>query len=48
AALVALEPGDGPLAVQLRAGMDRAAESIDSGAAQAVLERWVAATNLSL
>ncbi|MFB9558657.1 anthranilate phosphoribosyltransferase [Streptomyces roseoviridis] len=48
AALVALEPGDGPLAVQLRAGMERVAASIDSGAAQAVLDRWVAATNLSL
>ncbi|MFJ6073506.1 anthranilate phosphoribosyltransferase [Streptomyces sp. NPDC093065] len=44
AALVALEPGGGPLAEQIRAGMDRAAESIDSGAARRVLERWVAAT----
>ncbi|MFE2438846.1 hypothetical protein ACFXA8_29880, partial [Streptomyces sp. NPDC059409] len=33
AALVALEPGPGPLAEQIRAGMDRAAESIDTGAA---------------
>jgi anthranilate phosphoribosyltransferase len=46
AALVALHPGDGPLAEQLRAGMERAAESIDSGAARSALERWVAATNL--
>ncbi|MEU9983001.1 anthranilate phosphoribosyltransferase [Streptomyces sp. NPDC050856] len=45
AALVALEPADAPLAEQLRAGMARAAESIDSGAALAVLERWVAASN---
>ncbi|MER5434700.1 anthranilate phosphoribosyltransferase [Streptomyces sp. NPDC002588] len=45
AALVALEPGSGTLAGQLRAGMDQAAESIDSGAAKRVLERWVAATN---
>ncbi|WP_369178124.1 anthranilate phosphoribosyltransferase [Streptomyces mutabilis] len=45
AALVALEPGDGPLTEQIRAGMDRAAESIDSGAARRVLERWVAASN---
>ncbi|GHH84874.1 anthranilate phosphoribosyltransferase [Streptomyces capitiformicae] len=45
AALVALEPGAGTLAEQLRGGMERAAESIDSGAARTVLERWVAATN---
>ncbi|MFF6774868.1 anthranilate phosphoribosyltransferase [Streptomyces sp. NPDC012637] len=45
AALVALEPGDGTLAEQLRAGMDRAAESIDSGSARRVLERWIAASN---
>ncbi|MER6224778.1 anthranilate phosphoribosyltransferase [Streptomyces sp. 900105755] len=45
AALVALDPAAGTLAEQLRAGMDRAAESIDSGAAKRVLERWAAATN---
>ncbi|MFR0352097.1 anthranilate phosphoribosyltransferase [Streptomyces sediminimaris] len=45
AALVALDPGPGPLAEQLRAGMARAAESIDSGAAKRALERWVAASN---
>ncbi|MER5887727.1 anthranilate phosphoribosyltransferase [Streptomyces sp. NPDC001941] len=45
AALVALEPGSGDLAAQLRAGMERAAQSIDSGAARAALERWVAATH---
>ncbi|WP_416978601.1 anthranilate phosphoribosyltransferase [Streptomyces sp. T028] len=45
AALVALEPGTGTLAEQLRSGMDRAAESIDSGAAKGALERWVAATH---
>ncbi|MER6692287.1 anthranilate phosphoribosyltransferase [Streptomyces minutiscleroticus] len=45
AALAALEPGEGPLAEQIRAGMERAAESIDSGAAARTLERWVAATN---
>ncbi|MEU6390228.1 anthranilate phosphoribosyltransferase [Streptomyces sp. NPDC046939] len=45
AALVAVRPGTGTLAEQLRAGMDRAAESIDSGAAKATLERWVKATN---
>ncbi|MGW4997379.1 anthranilate phosphoribosyltransferase [Streptomyces hydrogenans] len=44
AALTALEPGEGTLAEQLRAGMARAAESIDSGAARASLDRWVAAT----
>ncbi|MFJ1970822.1 anthranilate phosphoribosyltransferase [Streptomyces sp. NPDC087903] len=45
AALVALEPGDGPLAEQIRAGMEKAAESIDSGAARRTLERWVAISN---
>ncbi|WP_282691845.1 anthranilate phosphoribosyltransferase [Streptomyces sp. CC208A] len=45
AALTALEPGGGTLAEQLRAGMARAAESIDSGAARASLERWIAASN---
>ncbi|MCP9959275.1 anthranilate phosphoribosyltransferase [Streptomyces sudanensis] len=45
AALVALDPSDAPLAEQLRAGMARAAESIDSGAARDVLDRWVRVTN---
>ncbi|EYT80663.1 MULTISPECIES: anthranilate phosphoribosyltransferase [unclassified Streptomyces] len=45
AALVALEPGSGTLAERIRAGMARAAESIDSGAARGTLERWVAASN---
>ncbi|MET9800788.1 anthranilate phosphoribosyltransferase [Streptomyces sp. NPDC006368] len=45
AALVALEPSDAPLTEQIHAGMARAAESIDSGAARAALERWVAASN---
>ncbi|MEW2298955.1 anthranilate phosphoribosyltransferase [Streptomyces sp. NPDC006655] len=45
AALVALDPGPGTLAEQLRAGMTRAAESIDSGAAKRALERWAAATH---
>ncbi|MFD7298999.1 anthranilate phosphoribosyltransferase [Streptomyces sp. NPDC059897] len=45
AALVAVRPGEGTLVEQIRAGMDRAAESIDSGAAKAALERWVAASN---
>ncbi|MGA4842467.1 anthranilate phosphoribosyltransferase [Streptomyces sp. G45] len=45
AALVALDQGEGPLAEQIRAGMDRAAESIDSGAAREALARWVAASN---
>ncbi|MEU4152397.1 anthranilate phosphoribosyltransferase [Streptomyces sp. NPDC026659] len=45
AALVALDPTGAPLADQLRDGMARAAESIDSGAAGRTLERWVAATN---
>lgn len=45
AALVALDPGTGTLEEQLAAGIARAAESIDSGAARAALERWVAASN---
>ncbi|MFF0673337.1 anthranilate phosphoribosyltransferase [Streptomyces tendae] len=45
AALVALHPGEEPLAAQLRAGMDRAAEAIDSGAAKGVLDRWVAVSH---
>jgi anthranilate phosphoribosyltransferase len=45
AALVALDPVDAPLTEQLRAGMAKAAESIDSGAAREVLERWVRASN---
>lgn len=47
AALVALEPepGDKPLAERIAAGVARAAESIDSGAARDVLERWVRATH---
>ncbi|MGW1888651.1 anthranilate phosphoribosyltransferase [Streptomyces sp. NPDC002004] len=45
AALVALHPTDEPLADQLRAGIARAAESIDSGAAKRVLDRWVRASN---
>ncbi len=41
AALVALDLSDASLADQLREGMSRAAESVDSGAAQAALARWV-------
>lgn len=45
AALVALEPGSGTLEEQLAAGLDRARQSLDSGAAAAALERWAAASN---
>ncbi|MET7939959.1 anthranilate phosphoribosyltransferase [Streptomyces sp. NPDC005302] len=45
AALVALTPTDAPLADQLREGMAKAAEAIDSGAAKRTLDRWVAASN---
>jgi anthranilate phosphoribosyltransferase len=45
AALVALDPGPGTLAEQLGAQMAKAAESIDSGSAKRVLQRWVAASN---
>jgi len=41
AALVALEPGDGSLPDQLRAGVARAAESVDSGRASASLAGWI-------
>lgn len=41
AALVALSPTAEPLAAQLRAGMARAAEAVDSGAAAAALDGWV-------
>ncbi|GAB3965123.1 anthranilate phosphoribosyltransferase [Streptomyces sparsus] len=44
AALVALTPTDASLADQLSAGMVRAAEAIDSGAAKAALDRWVTAS----
>ncbi|GAA2363915.1 anthranilate phosphoribosyltransferase [Streptomyces sparsogenes] len=47
AALVALEGGTGgkPLAERIATGIEKAAESIDSGAARASLDRWVLATN---
>ncbi|MET7361548.1 anthranilate phosphoribosyltransferase [Streptomyces sp. NPDC005562] len=45
AALVALTPTDEPLVEQIRAGMARAAQAIDSGAAKRALERWVSASN---
>jgi anthranilate phosphoribosyltransferase len=46
AALTALEPaGLGTLEERIAANLGRAAESIDSGAAQETLRRWVAATN---
>ncbi|MFE1913175.1 anthranilate phosphoribosyltransferase [Streptomyces anandii] len=45
AALVALDPGPGTLAEQIRGRMVMAAEAIDSGAARRTLERWVTASN---
>lgn len=45
AALVALDPGTGSLEDEIRAAIARAAQSIDSGAAKAALDRWVAASN---
>jgi anthranilate phosphoribosyltransferase len=41
AALATQGPLDGDLTAALRAGMDRAAESIDSGAAARTLDRWI-------
>lgn len=43
-AIAAHQAVAGSLVDRLRAGMDRAAESIDSGAAAATLQRWVEAT----
>ncbi|WP_030745963.1 anthranilate phosphoribosyltransferase [Streptomyces sp. NRRL F-5135] len=45
AALVALDPTGDSLELQLSAGIARAAESIDSGAAGRVLEAWVRASH---
>ncbi|MEI7057990.1 anthranilate phosphoribosyltransferase [Nocardioides sp. CCNWLW239] len=45
AALAVHDAGSGSVDERLSGGIARAAESIDSGAAQAVLERWVAATS---
>jgi len=44
AAIAAHERTTGPLAERIAAGVAKAAESIDSGAAQQVLARWVEAT----
>ncbi|UNS96609.1 anthranilate phosphoribosyltransferase [Streptomyces tubbatahanensis] len=45
AAFAALTPTDAPLSEQIAAGMRRAAESLDSGAARAALDRWVEASH---
>ncbi len=44
AAIAAHEGSAGPLTERLRSALERATESIDSGAALAVLDRWAAAT----
>jgi anthranilate phosphoribosyltransferase len=44
AALTALELSDKPLTEQLAAGVERAAEALESGAAERTLHRWAAAT----
>lgn len=44
AALVAAGVGQGDLTERLRAGLAEAERSVDDGAARAVLDRWVAAT----
>jgi len=41
AALVAVDPTDEPLEEQIGAGLARAAEAVDSGAAAALLDTWV-------
>lgn len=45
AAIAAHEAAEGTVVERLAAGVERARESIDSGAARAVLDRWVAATS---
>ncbi|SDK88434.1 anthranilate phosphoribosyltransferase [Nocardioides sp. YR527] len=45
AALAVHDAGSGSVDERLSGGIARAAESIDSGAAQGVLDRWVAATS---
>ena len=45
AALAVHDAGSGGVDERLAGGIARAAEAIDSGAAQAVLDRWVAATS---
>ncbi|MFD7921782.1 anthranilate phosphoribosyltransferase [Streptomyces sp. NPDC059740] len=45
AALVALEPADTSLEEQIAAGIARAAQAVDSGAAATVLERWMELSN---
>ncbi|GAA2996477.1 anthranilate phosphoribosyltransferase [Kitasatospora albolonga] len=47
AALTALDLTDAPLPEQLKAGMARAAEAIDSGAAETLLKNWAEATTRS-
>jgi anthranilate phosphoribosyltransferase len=44
AALVAYEESDAPLVEQLAAGLSRAAEAIDTGAAATTLDRWITTT----
>ncbi|MGA5700210.1 anthranilate phosphoribosyltransferase [Peterkaempfera bronchialis] len=44
AALTALNLTEAPLTEQLAAGVQRAADALDTGAAQRTLERWAAAT----
>jgi anthranilate phosphoribosyltransferase len=41
AALAAYDATTGSVVSRIRAGMDRAAEAIDSGAAKNALERWI-------
>ncbi len=45
AALAVHEAGEGDLTERVAAGLGRARESVDSGAAAALLQRWVAATS---
>ncbi|WP_426244125.1 anthranilate phosphoribosyltransferase [Nocardioides sp. LHG3406-4] len=44
AALAVYDAGEGTVGEQLQRGLDRATEAVDSGAAAATLDRWVAAS----
>jgi anthranilate phosphoribosyltransferase len=44
AGIAAHEGGEGDLEARVAAGVERARESLDSGAARDVLDRWISAT----
>ena len=48
AALAVYDAPEAPLREALAAGLERAREAVDSGAARATLDRWVAASSCGL